>query len=379
MQEQNQSALAIVPGSNHGVFANAELFVHAQRVAQCLVESTMVPDYYRGKGNIGNAVIAIDIAWRLQLPPLMVMQHLYVVYGKPAWSGQMVIALINNSGLFPEPLEFEFKGEKGKDDWGCRAVAISGKTGKPINGPWVDIALAKAEGWYGKKDSKWQSMPEMMLRYRAGAFFGRTVCPNVTIGLRLVEEEQELPSGPTIDLPTGAEKPDFGAALAAAAPTAPAATPAADAPAPRMKRVKTSPMPPAPAQAPAAPAEPTPPANEQPADVPPAAANPPAPVADPKPAQPAQPEPTPPTAQASTPEASVEELATLLESKLNAANVTADNFFDWLGASGRGQMFKFDPADIENATQLPRALLVALTAENSSDLKACIRVHGGKP
>ena len=377
MQEQNQSALAIVPGSNHGVFANAELFVHAQRVAQCLVESTMVPDYYRGKGNIGNAVIAIDIAWRLQLPPLMVMQHLYVVYGKPAWSGQMVIALINNSGLFPEPLEFEFKGEKGKDDWGCRAVAISGKTGKPINGPWVDIALAKAEGWYGKKDSKWQSMPEMMLRYRAGAFFGRTVCPNVTIGLRLVEEEQELPSGPTIDLPTGAEKPDFGAALAAAA--APA-TPPADATTPpgRMKRVKSTP--PAPAPAAAAPA-PTQPANEQPADVPPAAANPPAPVADPKPAQPAQPEPTTPPAPAaaSTPEQSVEELATLLESKLNAANVTVDNFWDWLASSGRGQVYKFDPADIENATQLPHALLVALTAEGSKDLAACVRVHGGKP
>lgn len=373
-QQQDQSALATtVPGSNHGVFSNAELFVHAQRVAQCLVKSTMVPDYYRGEGNIGNAVIAIDIAWRLQLPPLMVMQHLYVVYGKPAWSGQMVIALINNSRLFPEPLEFEFKSEKGKDDWGCRAVALSSKTGKPINGPWVDIALAKAEGWYNKKDSKWQSMPEMMLRYRAGAFFGRTVCPNVTIGLRTVEEEQEMPSGPTIDLPTGTEKPDFGTV----ATTPVAAMPATETAAPRLKRVKSSPMPPAPTPAPAT--------NAAPATAPEPPA--PAPTPEPKPAEPTPPAPTPAPAAtppatlppaAAGPEQSIEELATLLESKLHAANVTSDNFWDWLGSSGRGQMYKFDPADIENATQLPRALLVALVAEGSKDLAACIRVHGNK-
>lgn len=114
-------------------------------------------------------------------------------------------------------------------------------------------------------------------------------------------------------------------------------------------------------------------------------AAPPAPATPPEPpAQPAQNSAPQAPPQAPPPEPPVEErtvldLAEELGEKLTAGNVLADDFYDWLASSGRGQIFKFDPALIEDATQLPRELLVVLCAPDSKDLAACIRVHGKKP
>lgn len=47
---------------------------------------------------MGNCVIALDIALRMGAKPLMVMQNIYVVHGRPAWSAQCLIATLNQSG-----------------------------------------------------------------------------------------------------------------------------------------------------------------------------------------------------------------------------------------------------------------------------------------
>ena len=48
--------------------------------------------------------------------------------------------------------------------------------------------MAKAEGWLTKTGSKWQTMPELMLKYRAAAFFGRLYAPEVLMGMQTAEE-----------------------------------------------------------------------------------------------------------------------------------------------------------------------------------------------
>jgi len=48
--------------------------------------------------------------------------------------------------------------------------------------------MAKAEGWVDKSGSKWKTMPELMMRYRAAAFFGRLYAPEITMGMHSVEE-----------------------------------------------------------------------------------------------------------------------------------------------------------------------------------------------
>jgi hypothetical protein len=50
------------------------------------------------------------------------------------------------------------------------------------------MAMAKAEGWLTKSGSKWQTMPELMLRYRAAAFFARLYAPDITLGMATTEE-----------------------------------------------------------------------------------------------------------------------------------------------------------------------------------------------
>jgi hypothetical protein len=48
--------------------------------------------------------------------------------------------------------------------------------------------MAEKEGWLKKNGSKWQTMPQVMLRYRAASFFARMNCPELSIGLYSKEE-----------------------------------------------------------------------------------------------------------------------------------------------------------------------------------------------
>ena len=163
-------------------------FEALQRIAKLFAASAIVPTVYQG--NLPNTVIAVDMAMRMGANPLMVMQNLYVVHGRPAWSAQFLIATFNKSGKF-SALRYEFSGKEGKDDWACTAVAVELGTGQTLYGPKISIDLAKKEGWYAKNGSKWQTMPELMLRYRAAAWFVRTYAPEIAMGLQTVEEVRD--------------------------------------------------------------------------------------------------------------------------------------------------------------------------------------------
>lgn len=186
-------------------------FEFLQRGANLLAASSLVPATF--KGQVGNCVIALNMAARMKADPLMLMQNLYVVHGNPAWSAKFLIATFNQCGRF-SAMRFEFSGTEGKDDWGCRAWAIENSTKEKLVGPKVTIAMAKAEGWQQKNGSKWQTMPEIMLTYRAASFFVKTHAPEISMGLQTAEEIRDgvvdLEPGPngmftTADLKTGPE------------------------------------------------------------------------------------------------------------------------------------------------------------------------------
>lgn len=166
-------------------FASESAFESAQRMARALTSSALVPTTFRGEENIGSALIALEIAQRLGTSPLMVMQNLNVIHGRPAWSSQFIIAALNSCGRF-SPLRFDVTGEG--DNRQCIAWAYDIKDEERLEGPAVSIATAKAEGWYAKTGSKWVTMPELMLRYRSAAFFGRLYAPDILMGMQSVEE-----------------------------------------------------------------------------------------------------------------------------------------------------------------------------------------------
>lgn len=169
-------------------FANDNAFNGAVKMAQMLCSSDIVPATYRGKEKVGNCVIALEMAQRIGASPLAVMQNLYVVQGKPAWSATFIIAGINSCGRF-SPLRFELSGEG--DDWGCMAWAYDKATGDRLEGPRISIKMAKAEGWFSKNGSKWLTMPELMIRYRAAAFWGRLYAPELMMGIQTREEVED--------------------------------------------------------------------------------------------------------------------------------------------------------------------------------------------
>jgi hypothetical protein len=161
-----------------------------QRKAKIYSESSLVPDAY--KKNIGNVLIATNMAERMGADILMVMQNLYIVHGRPGWSAQFLIACFNSCGRFTA-IKYAFGGDG--DDYGCIAYATELASGERIEGVRVTIGMAKAEGWSTKNGSKWKTMPDLMLRYRSATFLIRCTAPEIGLGLQTAEEIHDTIEG----------------------------------------------------------------------------------------------------------------------------------------------------------------------------------------
>ncbi|WP_270175168.1 hypothetical protein [Diaphorobacter sp. ED-3] len=218
------TAVAITMG-----FGDLASFEFLQRTAKAFSSSTMVPTAYqamvtKGYGDratvepnpaaLSNCMIALDMATRMNANPLMIMQNLHIIEGRPSWSSQFIIAAINNCGKF-SPLRFDLQWLDEIDatystfEWEdrrkvekkhkvriknarCVAWAIEKATGERLESAPVTMEMAVNEGWFGKNGSKWKSMPDLMMRYRSAAFFGRIYAPELLMGLPTAEEVHDV-------------------------------------------------------------------------------------------------------------------------------------------------------------------------------------------
>jgi hypothetical protein len=206
-----------------------------QRAGNLLANSTLVPEVYRrwtiskedstrveNPSGLANCVVALNMASRMGADPLMVMQNMNVIEGRPSWSSVFIIASINQCGRF-SPLRFDLspQGEETEApytyvEWednpnrpgkrrpvekvgqmkikhqSCRAWAIEKATGQRLDGPEVTIQMALDEGWIQKKGSKWRTMQEVMLRYRSASLFGKLYAPELLMGLQSAEEVEDI-------------------------------------------------------------------------------------------------------------------------------------------------------------------------------------------
>ena len=170
------------------IFTNAKLFGEIGTIAKVLAESSIIPTDFQK--NIPNVLIALEMAIRMKTSPMQVMQNLYVVNGRPAWSSQYIIAVINASGKYKHELKFELTGAG--ESLSCYAWTTS-KDGEKLCGPTITMEMANAEGWTTKNGSKWKTMPEVMIRYRAASFFGRLYCSDLIMGIYAEEEAATMP------------------------------------------------------------------------------------------------------------------------------------------------------------------------------------------
>jgi len=176
---------AITTQSSGSVFSGIKAFEDAQRIAKALASSTLIPTQFQGQQGFANCLVALEIANRMNISPFLAMQHLHVIHGRPSWSSSFIIAMVNGSGRF-SPLRFEMSGEG--DSLACYAVATDVKSEQELKGPTITMAMAKKEGWSTKTGSKWQTMPELMIRYRAAAFWGRLYASDLLLGIQSQEE-----------------------------------------------------------------------------------------------------------------------------------------------------------------------------------------------
>ena len=195
----------------------ANNFSEAKEIATYLSGSDLVPEAYRTNEKNGdksaNIVLALEMAERTKTSPFAVMQNMHVISGKPAWRSQFIISMINSCGRFT-PLKYKFETEekvrtfertyywnkqkksetKQIKNVTCYAYATEIETGDLIVGPKISLKMAFLEGWYSKPGSKWPTMPQMMLQYRAASFFGRFNCPEMLMGMQSENEVNDVQS-----------------------------------------------------------------------------------------------------------------------------------------------------------------------------------------
>lgn len=186
-------------------FSCSNSFETAQRMAKCLASSSIVPETFQGAAGIANAMIAIEMAARLNVSVMQIMQNLYVIHGRPAFSSQFIIAAIQSCGRY-SALKYDVKRDDTGAPLACTAYATELATGEKLEGPTISMAMAKEEGWLSKSGSKWKTMPEIMLRYRAASAFGRLYAPDVLMGFRSQDEAEDIYSAAQTEQQAGVDK-----------------------------------------------------------------------------------------------------------------------------------------------------------------------------
>jgi hypothetical protein len=236
---QRSSDAAQTEASNEVLAINN--FGSAWSIASRLAESDLLPRLYRNRPE--NVLLALDIAARLKVSFVQVVQNLVVTEGRPAWLAPFLIGAVNTCGRFTGlRFEVETLGKKKVatvmydstregytprketveiEDKRVRAFTFDVKTGDRVNGTWVSLEMAHTAGWYNRPGTQWPLMEEQMLAYRAGAFFQRLHAPELSVGFLTSEEVGDVVATERTSAPLPLA--DTIRAAVAAAPTLPAA------------------------------------------------------------------------------------------------------------------------------------------------------------
>lgn len=161
------------------------------KYAEVFAESNIVPKHYRG--NKGSILIALQTAHRMNLDPMMVMQGTYEIHGKLGMTSAFAIALANVSGIITGGIRYRIEGKN-------EALRVTAYTNLKSNGEEISYEIgmkeARAEGW--TSNSKYTSMPELMLRYRAATLLIRTHLPEVINGMHMTDEIEDVQAARTV-------------------------------------------------------------------------------------------------------------------------------------------------------------------------------------
>lgn len=184
-----KTQVAVQDDSGYSIYFDTNRFEQAQRAANLLSKSTIVPEHYRG--NVSNCLIALDMSANLSLNPLLFMQKTAIIKGKMAFEGQLIISLVNKLKPFKTPIEFEYEGETSDlKNYSCTAWATS-KAGQRVEYKLKYSDAIKIGG--ASKNDNWQNATKLMISYRAATYLVRLYAPEILLGCYTVEELGDIP------------------------------------------------------------------------------------------------------------------------------------------------------------------------------------------
>ncbi len=135
------------------------------------------------KRTIANCFLVVEQSVRWGMSPFAVAPETYVVGGKLAFQGKLVLAVVNELAGLEKRLDFEWSGE-GK----TRQITIRGRfKGDPVER--VDTIVWDKV----KTDNKmWAADPDQKLLYTGVLHWARRWCPEVVLGVKTIEDLERI-------------------------------------------------------------------------------------------------------------------------------------------------------------------------------------------
>ncbi len=193
-------------------------FEQMQRVAEAMASATIIPDHlvaqpYWWKKNmapaeyearrkelgpeewarswaearrrtVANCFLVVEQAFRWGMSPFAVAPETYVVGGKLAFQGKLVLAVVNVLAGLTKRLAFSWSGDGPE-----RSITISGQFADEDE-PRVDTIVWKS---VKTDNAMWKADPDQKLLYTGVLHWSRRHCPEVVLGVKSLEDlEAEL-------------------------------------------------------------------------------------------------------------------------------------------------------------------------------------------
>ena len=171
-----------------------EKFDDLWRWAKAFSTSSLVPPHFRQRPE--DCFVALQMAYSLKINPLTCLQNIFVIHGRPGMSSSLAIALANASGAFAGPIRYRIEGSGADLSVTAYAPTFDGEIVENT----VTMAMAMKEGW--TKNSKYKSIPEQMLRFRAAKWLINTTCPQVLFGLDISPPGSQSDAAPKVMVET---------------------------------------------------------------------------------------------------------------------------------------------------------------------------------
>ncbi len=156
------------------------------RFATMVTQSGIAP---KGMNTPQAVMIAVAMGAELGLKPMMAIQNIAVINGRPSIWGDAMLALCRQSGLFDEAV-FDETYDPTLDGGTAYCEARRKPDGKRIIRHF-SMANAKRARLL-EKNTPWQTYPERMLMFRARSWALRDAFGDVLSGLRGAEEERDI-------------------------------------------------------------------------------------------------------------------------------------------------------------------------------------------